>query len=223
MINKGYKISLVAVALLILMLSLGSCAAVREITMTPAAITVTAISPAQTVTSTLTSMVTTTGAPVTVTTTAPAVTVTTTVPTTAVIQSNMPVTGPITITGYLTTEDDFAANLGMDTAMMVHMRKMAASGLGITRQRADGKWEFYFFSGTITAGTPTTGWVFNGTGAQLDAWNIVTTAAAGMGSMSPVKITVVGTLKGDTTTNPGSDADGLYFPIITVTSITLAS
>ena len=156
------------------------------------------------------------------TTTHPAVSNTTTTP----IASTTPLStttalAPITITGYLTTEDDFAANLGADTAGMVHMKKMAMSGLGITRQKADGKWEFYFFSGNISTGNTVNGtWVFDGTGAQLDAWNIVTAAAASAG-MKPVAITVVGVLKGDTNTNPGTDKDGLTFPVITVTSITV--
>jgi hypothetical protein len=127
---------------------------------------------------------------------------------------------PITITGYITTEDDFAAKLGADTAAMIHMRMMAASGLGVTRQKADGTWEFYYFSGTITSGDKTNGtWTFNGTGAQLDAWKIVT-AVANESPNASVPVTVSGVLKGDTLTNPGMDADGLYFPVITVNSMT---
>ena len=85
----------------------------------------------------------------------------------------------VNFTGYITTEDDFAANLGADTANMVHMSMMAASGLGITKQNAAGNWEFYFLSGTITSGDNNNGsWTFNGTGGQLEAWNIVTAAAA---------------------------------------------
>jgi len=50
------------------------------------------------------------------------------------------------------------------------MRKMAASGLGITRQNADGKWEFYYLSGNITSSNKVNNvWTFNGTGAQLAA------------------------------------------------------
>ena len=126
----------------------------------------------------------------------------------------------ITIKGYITTEDDFAAKLGADTAAMIHMRMMAASGLGITRQKADSTWEFYYFSGTITSGDKVNGtWTFNGTGAQLDAWKIVT-AVANESPDASVPVTVTGVLKGDTLTNPGMDADGLYFPVITVNSIT---
>ena len=219
---KSLTISLMLVTTLSTVISLASCAtSVTTATVTQPVVTMTTTQPASTVTST----VSTTLPAVTVTTTAPANTVTsmTVMTTTSLVQLNYLPTGPITITGYLTTEDDFAANLGMDTAAMVHMRMMAASGLGITRQRADGKWEFYFFNGTISSGMPATGWTFNGTGAQLTAWNVVTTAAAGTGAMSPVHITVVGTLKGDTTTNPGPDADGLYFPVIAVNSITVIS
>lgn len=37
---------------------------------------------------------------------------------------------------------------------------------------------------------------------------------------APVPATAVGVLKGDTATNTGIDADGFYFSVITVTSIT---
>lgn len=127
---------------------------------------------------------------------------------------------PITIKGYITSEDDFAAKLGADTAAMIHMRMMAASGLGITRQKTDGTWEFYFFNGNISSGDKVNGaWTFSGTGPQLDAWNIVTNVA-NEAPQASVPVTVVGVLKGDTRTNPGMDADGLLFPVITVTSIT---
>jgi hypothetical protein len=127
----------------------------------------------------------------------------------------------VTITGYISTEDDFAMKLGADTAGMINMKMMAMSGLGITRKMDDGTWEFYFFNGGISAGDSVNGkWAFTGTGPQLDAWNIVLGIAAKTPS-APVPVTVTGVLKGDTMTNPGMDADGLYFPVITVTSITL--
>ncbi len=126
----------------------------------------------------------------------------------------------ITISGYITTEDDFAANLGADTAYMIYMRKMAASGLGITHPKADGTWEFYFFSGKISSADKVNDtWTFSGTGAQLDAWNIVGQVVVGNPKAS-VPVTVKGTLNGDTATNPGLDADGRVFPVITVSSIT---
>ena len=127
----------------------------------------------------------------------------------------------VTITGYVTTEDDFVSKLGADTSGMINMNIMAASGLGITRQLADGSWEFYFFDGGISKGDVVNGkWVFSGTGAQLDAFNLVLAVAAHNPSDS-VPVTVTGIVKGDTMTNPGMDADGLYFPVITVSHIGL--
>jgi len=128
---------------------------------------------------------------------------------------------PVIFAGCITTEDDFAANLGADTASMVHMRMMAASGLGITRKNAAGNWDFYFFSGTISSSDKINNtWTFNGTGAQLDAWNIVTTAANASPDSS-VSIQVTGFMTGDVTTNPGMDADGLFFPVFTPISMTI--
>ena len=126
----------------------------------------------------------------------------------------------ITVTGYITAEDDFANGLGADTAGMVYMKMMAMSGLGVTRQKADGSWEFFFFDGKITTGETVSGtWAFNGTGSQLTAWNI-TGEAAKVNPKASVPVTVVGTVNGSTATNPGMDADGRYFPVITVQSIT---
>jgi hypothetical protein len=145
---------------------------------------------------------------------------TTTTPST-VVNSLKTSENALTITGYITTEDDFATNLGADTAGMINMKMMAMSGLGITRKMNDGKWEFYYFDGKISTGGTVNGkWAFDGTGAQLDAWNIVLAIAAKNPDDS-VPVTVTGVLKGDTMTNPGMDADGLYFPVITITSIAL--
>jgi hypothetical protein len=128
---------------------------------------------------------------------------------------------PVTIKGYITTEDDFVAKLGADTSAMIHMRMMAASGLGVTRQKADGTWEFYYISGTISGSDKVNGvWTFNGSGAQLDAWNLVTAIAASTPT-APVPVMITGTLSGNIQTNPGMDKDGLYFPVIMVTSIAL--
>lgn len=129
--------------------------------------------------------------------------------------ANIIPTGSINVTGYITTEDDFASGKGADTAYMINMSKMAASGLGITRQGTDGKWVFYYFSGSAKVNGV---WTFNGTGAQLDAFNIVP-AQYNKVQMAPVPATVVGVLKGDTATNTGTDADGFYFSVITVTSL----
>lgn len=134
-----------------------------------------------------------------------------------------------TFTGYITTEDDFAtataANNGYeDTAWMIYMKPMALSGLGIAFQQ-DGKWVFYYFDGTsATNNTSGAGgkWAFNGTGSQLNAWNIVEVQVnenGGANKMKPVPVTVTGTLNGNTETNHGLDADGLYFPVITANSI----
>jgi hypothetical protein len=133
--------------------------------------------------------------------------------------ANVIPTGSISVTGYITTEDDFASGKGADTAYMINMSKMAASGLGITRQGTDGKWVFYYFSGTFSGSAKVNGvWTFNGTGAQLDAFNLVL-AQYNKVQMAPVPATAVGVLKGDTATNTGIDADGFYFSVITVTSI----
>jgi hypothetical protein len=102
---------------------------------------------------------------------------------------------------------------------MINMKMMAMSGLGITRQMANGSWEFYFFNGGISSGGMVNGkWAFSGTGAQLDAWNIVLAVAANT-PMASVPVTATGVLNGNTMTNPSMDADGLYFPVITVSSI----
>jgi hypothetical protein len=178
-------------------------------------------------TTTKTSVTTTTP----VTTTAPVTTTpptTTVLPTTTmappktsstVVNSIKPSGAMVTLTGYITTEDDFASKLGADTSGMINMKMMAMSGLGITRQMADGSWEFYFFNGNISKGDSVNGkWAFSGTAAQLDAWNLVLAVATNNPKAS-VSVTVTGIVKGDTMTNPGMDADGLYFPVITVSSI----
>jgi hypothetical protein len=139
--------------------------------------------------------------------------------TSTVVNSLKTSAASVTITGYITTEDDYAMKLGADTAGMINMKVMAMSGLGITTQKADGSWEFYYFNGTFSSGDSVNGkWAFNGTAAQLDAWNIVLSVAANT-PKAPVPVTVTGVLKGDTGTNPGNDADGLYFPVLTVSSI----
>ncbi|OAA93849.1 hypothetical protein [Clostridium coskatii] len=126
-----------------------------------------------------------------------------------------------TFTGYITTEDDFAAGLHEDTADMVYMKLMAEAGLGITFQQA-GKWVFYYFDGTI-ATKNTSGadgkWAFDGTGSQLNAWNIVGGQVKAGKGKSPVPVTVKGVLKGNTEVNPGPDTDGKSFQVITVESI----
>ncbi|AOZ80403.1 bacterial Ig-like domain-containing protein [Clostridium pasteurianum] len=130
-----------------------------------------------------------------------------------------------TFKGYITTEDDFAANLGEDTAFMVYMKMMALSGLGITFEQ-DGKWVFYYLDGKIATNN-TNGdngkWSFDGTGSQLSAWKIVEAQVkenSGANKMKPVPVTVTGTLNGNVQTNPGPDADGKSFPVIIVNSMT---
>lgn len=126
-----------------------------------------------------------------------------------------------TFQGYITTEDDFAAGLKQDTADMVYMKLMAQSGLGITFEH-NGEWVFYYFDGAI-AGNNTSGgdgkWTFDGSGSQLNAWNIVGQKIEEGKGKSAVSVTVKGALKGNTQTNQGSDADGKQFPVITVSSI----
>lgn len=125
-----------------------------------------------------------------------------------------------TFTGYITTEDDFAAGLKKDTADMVHMKMMAESGLGITFQQG-GRWVFYFFDGTITSGDGRDGsgaWAFDGKGSQLSAWNLVAKQVkAGRGSQ-PAAVTVAGELTDSEATNPGSDKDGRKYRVIDVKS-----
>jgi sulfite exporter TauE/SafE len=123
-----------------------------------------------------------------------------------------------TFTGYITSEDDFVEPLYQDTAGMVFMRLMARSGLGVTFKQPDGTWMFYYFDGQIASGNEQP-WKFNGTGAQLTAWNIVGTQVHGGGTKNPVPVTVTGTLNGNKETNPGPDADGRYFPVVTVARI----
>jgi hypothetical protein len=55
-------------------------------------------------------------------------------------------------------------------------------------------------------------------GAQLNALNIVTSVAAST-PKGNVPVTITGVLDGDNRTNLGMDADGLCFPVITVSSI----
>ncbi|BAH07021.1 hypothetical protein CKR_1970 [Clostridium kluyveri NBRC 12016] len=130
-----------------------------------------------------------------------------------------------TFTGYITTEDDFAAGLKEDTAAMIYMRLMALSGLGITFQE-NGEWVFYYFDGNIATDNKDgegDKWVFDGTGSQLNAWNIVKHQVElnnGSDKMKPVPVTVTGVLDGSMQNNPGPDADGKRFPVITVQSIT---
>lgn len=129
-----------------------------------------------------------------------------------------------TFTGFITTEDDFAANLREDTAFMIYMRLMALSGLGITIQQ-NGQWVFYYFDGNISTDNKGADgkWAFNGAGSQLTAWNIVEEQVKennGANKMNSVPVTVTGTLSGNTKTNPGPDADGKQFPVISVKSIT---
>ena len=139
--------------------------------------------------------------------------------TSTVVNSIKPSGASVTFIGYITTEDDFAMKLGADTAYMIDMKMMAMSGLGITRQMPDGSWEFYYFNGNISKGDSVNGkWVFSGTAAQLDAWNLVLAVVANNPKAS-VPVTVTGIVKGDTMTNPGMDADGIYFPVITVSYI----
>lgn len=138
-------------------------------------------------------------------------------------QPTQPTQTEQTFTGYITTEDDVAADLGEDTAYMIYMKLMAQSGLGITFQK-DGKWVFYYFDGNIATNNKSGAdgkWTFDGTGSQLNAWNLVKAQVEAGNPQSPVPVTVTGTLKGNTQTNPGPDADDIDYPVITVNSITV--
>ncbi len=121
-----------------------------------------------------------------------------------------------TFTGFITAEDDFVdPQIGLDpstdTRGMILMNLMARSGLGLA-VREGGGWKFYYFSGTIAT---TIYPAFNGTGAQLDAWNIVLHTTKN----DHIGVTVTGILKGDAATNPGPDADGIYYPVLSVLTL----
>ena len=125
-------------------------------------------------------------------------------------------TGLQTFSGFITSEDDFVdpqigADPSRDTKGMMLMNAMARSCLGIAMHAAEG-WKFYYFSGNFaTTIFPS----FNGTGAQLDAWNIVLKT----NKQDHISITVTGSLDWKTATNPSGDADGIYYPVINVQSI----
>jgi hypothetical protein len=139
--------------------------------------------------------------------------------TTAVASSTPPVvvaTGLQTFQGFITSEDDFVdpvigADPSKDTRAMILMNAMAQSGLGMAAQEA-GVWKFYYFSGKFAT---TIFPAFNGTGAQLDAWKIVENTQ----KKDHISVIVTGSLEGKTATNTGGDADGVYWPVITVSSI----
>ncbi|MBP2032923.1 putative cell wall-binding protein [Clostridium algifaecis] len=137
-------------------------------------------------------------------------------------QQPQPVQTEQTFTGYITTEDDVAASLGEDTAYMIYMKLMAQSGLGITFQK-DGKWVFYYFDGNIATNNKSGAdgkWTFDGTGSQLNAWNLVKAQVENGNPQGPVPVTVTGTLTENIQTNPGPDADGQKYQVIAVKSIT---
>ena len=94
---------------------------------------------------------------------------------------------------------------------MILMNLMARSGLGLAVEESDG-WKFYYFSGNMAT---TINPAFDGTGGQLTAWNIVLNTK----KQDHISVTVAGTLNGDSATNPGPDADGIYYPVITVNTM----
>ena len=121
-----------------------------------------------------------------------------------------------TFSGFITSEDDFVDPIigvdpSQDTRKMILMKPMARAGLGLAVQE-ESVWKFYYFSGNFaTSINPT----FNGDGGQLAAWNIVLNTK----KRDHISVTVTGFLKGDGATNPAEDADGIYYPIITVNTI----
>lgn len=91
------------------------------------------------------------------------------------------------------------------------MKSCAASGYGITALQSDGTYKFYYFDGDFAT---LAGKTFNnGTGSQLDAWNLIHNTA----KSDHVSIKVTGTLNGDTKVSP---YDGKSYPVIKVTSLT---
>ena len=91
------------------------------------------------------------------------------------------------------------------------MNAMARAGLGLAVHETE-EWRFYYFSGTFAT---TIFPAFNGTGAQLDAWNIVLNTKKN----DHIFVTVTGYLDGRSATNPSGDADGVYYPVIEVSTI----
>jgi hypothetical protein len=127
-----------------------------------------------------------------------------------------------TFKGYITSEDDFAAGNGQDTAKMIDMDTMAESGLGITFQN-NGEWKFYYLDGDFAAkNSKGSGgsWEFDGTGPQEQAWEIVEAQVKNGRENEAVPVTVTGIPSGEKKSNPGSDKDGKSFEVITVKSIT---
>jgi hypothetical protein len=125
-------------------------------------------------------------------------------------------TGVQTFVGFITSEDDFVdpqigADPSKDTRGMILMEAMARSGLGIAIDYQGG-WQFYYLSGDFAT---TIRPAFNGTGAQLDAWNIVLNTK----KKDHISAVVTGLLDGTRATNPGGDADGIYYPVIRVDTI----
>ena len=121
-----------------------------------------------------------------------------------------------TFQGFITSEDDFVdpvigTDPSKDTSAMILMNAMAQSGLGLAVRESEG-WKFYYFSGDLAT---TIFPAFNGTGAQLDAWNIVDRTQ----KKDHISVKVTGWLDGRTATNTGGDADGIYWPVITVNSM----
>lgn len=125
-------------------------------------------------------------------------------------------TGLQTFNGFITSEDDFVdpvigADPSKDTRGMILMNAMARSGLGIAVSTPGG-WKFYYLSGDFaTTIVP----AFNGTGGQLDAWNIVLKTT----KQDHISVVVTGSFEGKNATNPSGDADGIYYPLITVQTI----
>lgn len=130
-----------------------------------------------------------------------------------------------TFKGYITSEDDFTAGKGQDTAKMVDMDTMAESGLGITFQ-SNGEWKFYYLDGNFAAKNNSGSdgsWKFDGTGAQKRAWETVEAQVKNGQGSEAVPVTVTGTLSGEKRNSPGSDKAKKTFEVITVKSITASS
>jgi hypothetical protein len=135
----------------------------------------------------------------------------------APIQTTFPTgTGVETFNGFITSEDDFvdpeiSPDPSRDSRAMLLMEAMARSGLGLAVHAADG-WHFYYFSGNFATSIHPS---FNGGGAQLDAWNILLNTK----KIDHIAVTVTGFLDGTGATNPSGDADGLYYPVISVNTM----
>ncbi|WP_368490300.1 hypothetical protein [Clostridium sp. BJN0013] len=137
-------------------------------------------------------------------------------------------TTTVTLTGFIQDEDCFVQyvdsdtgkakqNPGNDTKDCLLMQACANSGYGITVLQSDGTYKFYYFDGKFATGKGES--FISGTGTQALAWELINKT----NKQDHIAVTVTGTLNGDTRTNTNAafpaNADGKYYPIITVSQL----